>query len=372
MGDTTRSAELRHVVPRAIGDPFVYAEVGGRRVVAIGGFEMELVREVVPAEVEVQPLEHFGWMEISRSGIDLYAIWPELCARVARDLGVSSAVVPSAFPTAVADRLRTDGVALVVDQRFFDDRRRAKRQDEVAHIRGTASAATAALAAVRGALGRSLPGEEGRMLDGEPLTCERLKALATGIFGDHGVRGDDLILAHGPQTADGHDQGSGQIANDDVVLCDFFPRHITSGYYADVTRTFQVGSGGFPELAAWHAECCEALELARAMTRPGVDGKDVHRAVSDFFRDRGHPVRLDSPDGDVLLDGFFHATGHGVGLDVHEAPNLGRTGHLLVAGDVVAIEPGLYRHGVGGVRVEDLVLVTDSGCENLTPSPYGL
>ena len=108
------------------------------------------------------------------------------------------------------------------------------------------------------------------------------------------------------------------------------------------------------------------------MVRPGVDGRDVNAAVCRYFEDRGHPTRLSLPDGEALRDGFFHGLGHGVGLRVHEPPALGIVGHPLVAGDVIALEPGLYRQGFGGVRIEDLVLVTEDGCDVLTDFPYGL
>jgi Xaa-Pro aminopeptidase len=242
---------------------------------------------------------------------------------------------------------------------------------ELDGIRRALRAAEAGMGAVRDLLGRSEPASGGRVVDGEELTCELLKAAATAEFDRLGCRGDDLIVAHGPQGASGHDHGSGRVGNDDVLVCDFFPRDTASGCYSDMTRTFAVGDPD-PEIVRWHGECREALELAVSLTRPGVDGKEVHAAVDGFFAARGHPTGLTKPLGAVLRDGFFHATGHGVGLDVHESPSIGRAGHVFVAGDVIALEPGLYRHGFGGVRLEDLVLVTEDGCEVLTDFSYDL
>jgi Xaa-Pro aminopeptidase len=138
-----------------------------------------------------------------------------------------------------------------------------------------------------------------------------------------------------------------------------------------MTRTFVVGQVP-DEIRANYGLVKDALDLAVAAIRPGVHGKDVHRLVCDFFHERGYPTQLHKPDGTVLKDGFYHGTGHGVGLAVHEAPGLGRIGEELVAGDVITVEPGLYRHGFGGVRLEDLLLVTEDGCELLTDFPYEL
>ncbi len=187
----------------------------------------------------------------------------------------------------------------------------------------------------------------------------------------HGCRGDDLIVAHGPQAADGHAPGSGRVANDDHLVCDLYPYDIVSACYSDMTRTFAVGSPA-PEIAVWHGHTREALELARGLVRPGADGPEIFRSVCRFYEELGYPTSLSKPEGTVLREGFNHGLGHGVGLDVHEAPYLGKLGHELVVGDVITLEPGLYRHGFGGVRLEDLVLVTEDGCETLTDYPYGL
>jgi Xaa-Pro aminopeptidase len=272
---------------------------------------------------------------------DPYRAWPVQCVRMVRSLGLRSALVPSTFPTLIADALRADGVELVVDPAHFADRRRVKSEAELAGVRAAQRAVDAALARIAGLLRESEPSGGGRVHDGAPLTCELLQATAIGVFGEHGCRGDDLIVAHGPQAADGHDPGSGQIENDDVVLCDLFPQHVESACFADTTRTFAVGEPA-EELVAWHADCLGALELAVESVRPGIDGRELHEVVCRFFEERGHPTRLSAPDGEPLRDGFFHSLGHGVGLRVHEPPAIGLVGQPLVAGDVIALEPGLH------------------------------
>jgi Xaa-Pro aminopeptidase len=370
IGDSVRTTELRHEVSVAIGDLFRFAEIDGRRIAVVWSVEGDRITAVDPT-VEIVPVETFPYDDLVREGVDYYEIAPILTVRIARALGLRDALVPSSFPLRHADALRADGVELTADQRFFDDRRRRKTPGQLEGIYAASRAAESGMAAIAALLARSEPGDGGRIADGEPLTSERLREVAIVEFAAHGCNGDDLIAAHGAQAADGHDQGSGRLANDDHVVCDLFPRHVESGLYSDMTRTFTVGMPE-PTIVDWHAQCLEALELAREMLAPGVDGTAVHRAVSAFFGERGHPTQMSVPEGTVLRDGFYHGLGHGVGLDVHEAPSLGKAGHELVAGDVVTLEPGVYRNGWGGVRVEDLLLVTEDGCETITDFPYGL
>ncbi|MGH2715212.1 MAG: M24 family metallopeptidase, partial [Thermoleophilaceae bacterium] len=185
--------------------------------------------------------------------------------------------------------------------------------------------------------------------------------------------GEDIIVAAGAAGASGHEQGTGPLPARVPIIVDIWPRDERSGCYSDMTRTFVGGGDPAEDVAAWHALARTALERVYARLRPGVTGRDLFAAACDVFEQAGEPTQRTKPEGESLRDGFFHSLGHGVGLEVHEEPALGRTGaDPLVPGDVVAVEPGCYRNGYGGVRLEDLVLVTDDGHERLTDFSYAL
>jgi Xaa-Pro aminopeptidase len=369
-GDTVRSPELRHEIPLAIPDPFLYVERNGRRHAVLTAFEIPRLEEL-GIEVEPHPLEEYGVDELSRSGMRAHEVELEIAARACGALGVAGAVVPPSFPLALADRLRGDGIDVHADEELFVGRRRAKTPHELAGIRRAQAAAEAGMRAAASLLARSEPGDGVLELDGEPLTSESIRREIERVFGEHDAAADQIIVAHGPQAAVGHDEGSGEIAPGEAVVIDLFPHDKASGCYADMTRTFVRGDVS-DELRTYHRLCREALERALDAIRPGVEGRELHRLVCELFQENGFPTQLSKEPGSVLRDGFFHSLGHGVGLEVHEEPGLGRTGVALLAGDVVAVEPGLYRHDYGGVRLEDLVLVTEDGAENLTDFPYEL
>ena len=369
-GDTVRSPELRHEVPVLIPDAFLFAEKDGRRVVILHSLEIPRVRADAP-ELEILPLEKLGMDELLAQGLKGWQVELETAVRGCRELGIERAVVPPSFPVAHADHLRANGVDVTVERGLFDDRRRAKTGTEIAGIRRAQRACEAALDASRELLRRAQPSGTGLEIDGQALTSERIKRMIEDVFADHGVEGSDMIVSHGAQTAVGHDMGSGQIAPNEPIVFDLFPRDRATGCYSDMTRTYVVGEPS-DVVKEWHSLVKHALETSTEGVKPSVNGRELFEQVCEQFQAAGYKTQLNKEPGEVLEDGFFHSLGHGVGLEVHELPSLGRGGHDLVPGDVITIEPGLYRSGYGGVRLEDVVLVTEDGYEVLTDYPYDL
>jgi Xaa-Pro aminopeptidase len=368
-GDTVRSPELRHEVPLPIPDPFLYLERDGRRVVAIHSLEIPRVQEQTTLEIVAN--EKLGADELVAAGKNEHEVTMEIALRACHEVGIERAAVPATFPIELADYLRANGVELSVDHELFENRRRAKNESELEGIRNAQRACEAALDAARDLLRRATANGDGLEVDGEPLTSERLKHVVEAVFMRFDVEGGDMIVSHGPQTAVGHDIGSGQIRPDEPIVFDLFPKDRRTGCYADMTRTYVVGEPS-DEVKEWYRLVKEAVERSTAEVKPGANGRAIFELVCDFFGAAGYKTQLNKKPGEVLEDGFFHGLGHGVGLEVHELPALARIGHDLVPGDVVTIEPGLYRAGYGGLRLEDLVLVTEDGHEVITDYPYDL
>ncbi len=368
-GDTLRSPELRHEVAVPIPDPFLYAERNGRRVVAIHSLEVPRVRGI---GLDVLSWDDLGWEELLDQGISREELYLHVAERACRSLEVVSAVVPPGFPVELADHLRGAGLELTVDREAFTRRRRVKNEAELEGIRRAQRAAEAAMDVARGLLRSADASGDVLMLDGEPLTCERVKQEIGEVFTAHDMAADELIVSHGGQSAIGHDMGSGPISPGEPIVIDLWPKDRETGCHADMTRTYCVGEPP-EELVEYHRLVKQALDEAIAGVRGGAAGHELYRATCELFQEHGYKTLLTKDLGETLEEGFFHGLGHGVGLEVHEDPGMGLApASPLVAGDVVTVEPGLYRPGFGGCRLEDLVLVTEDGCENLTDYPYDL
>jgi Xaa-Pro aminopeptidase len=365
--DTMRSPEMRHEVPVAIPDPFLYIERDGRRLVLVSALELE---RVTAAGLEAISPERYGIDDLLRDGMRMPDAMLEVQVRAVHELGLTSAVVPPSFPLELADHLRANGVDVSADRELFEGRRRRKTEVEVEGLRRAQRAVEAALDVAREILRRAETNGT-LVLDGAPLTSERIKAEIEQVFNAHGVVAEHLIVAHGPQTSIGHEDGSGAILPNEPIVFDLFPKDRETGVYTDMTRTYVVGTPS-DEVLEYHRLAKEALDRVVAAAKPGVNGRELMQITCDLFAEHGYPTQLTKKPGEVLTSGFFHGLGHGVGLEVHEPPAMSRSGDDLVVGDVIAIEPGLYRAGMGGVRLEDVAIVTEDGLDVVTDYPYEL
>jgi Xaa-Pro aminopeptidase len=372
-GDTLRSPELRHEVPLGIGDAFLYLEADGRRVVLTNTLEVDRIAQQAP-ELERLLGEQLGRDELISQGLSFEAIDRELFVRAVREVGIAKAVVPPDFPLAVADRLRAEGIELTADDELFAERRRRKSDAELAGIRRAARAAVAGVEEAARVLREAEIDGDRLRFERDVLTSELLRTRIREVCARLGAPApDDIIVAPmRPGDATGHEAGSGPLPAHAPICVDLWPQDEASGCWADMTRTWVRGEVS-DAVARLHRLVLEAHERALGAVRPGVRGVDVYGAACDVFEAAGHPTQRTKKPGEVLQHGFFFSLGHGVGLEVHEAPALGRTGQApLIAGDVVAIEPGTVDPEHGGMRVEDLVLVTDDGYELLTERSYEL
>ena len=348
-------------MPAGIGDPFLYLEHDGRRAATVSVLDASQGRR--HRHRDPRP-EHARQDELVAAGLTGLAIDAEISLRAARALGIESASVPPEFPLFVADHLRANGIELMVDEAEFVGRRRVKSAPELEGIRRAQKAADAAMGVARSLIHELRPG----------LTSEEVRLAMQATCEEHGCElPDDVIVSHGAQSAIGHESGSGTIGAGEPVVVDIWPRDKVSRCWSDMTRTFVAGGGEPPEeLAEYWRLTRESLDRVYADLGPGVNGRKLFERSSEPYIEAGQPTQLSKEPGTILEDGYFHGLGHGVGLEVHERPNMGRLGDDLVVGDVVTVEPGCYRRGFGGCRLEDIVLITEDGYEVLTDFPYDL
>jgi Xaa-Pro aminopeptidase len=355
------SADLFHAVPVGIGDPFTYVEVAGRRIAIISVLDRDAV---AATGVEVVDPSGLGRDELSADGVDPLTADAELALRLLRDLGLQSVVVPLDFPLFVADHLRAGGLELHPEGDVFMRRRRVKTGVQLEGIMRAQTAADAAMATARSLLTDLREG----------LTSEDVRRAMQAVCATHDAElPDDVIVSSGPQSAVGHESGSGPIAAGAPVIVDIWPRDKRSRCWADMTRSFVAGGGKPSEEQARFWELSrDSLDRVLSAVRPGVAGGELFALSCEPFHAAGVPTQLSKQPGTTLEEGYFHSLGHGVGLEIHERPYLGRASDDLVTGDVIAVEPGCYRRGFGGCRLESLVRVTEEGGEVLTTFPYEL
>jgi Xaa-Pro aminopeptidase len=374
IGAPQHDATAYHLSGFLAPDPVICLRAAGKRYLAVSALEYGRAEKEAP----VDELVSFDELELTRLAKELRSgarAFAAATANLLKRLGAdrSPVTVPPHFGVAYADELRARGLEIEPDGRLFADLRRVKTQGEISHIEEAQRATEEACARAAQILREAEVAEDGTLdWRGEPLTSELLRAEIEVDLLRRGCAAEGTIAAGGPQAADPHQRGSGPLRAGEAIILDIFPRGEKGRYHADMTRTFVKGEPG-DELERMYDAVLEAQETALSMIRAGVNGCAVHDKVSDILHDKGYKTgKHDQRPGEPLTEGFFHGTGHGVGLEVHEAPRLSTVDEELRAGDVVTVEPGLYEPGVGGVRIEDLVVVTEDGCRNLTSFPKEL
>jgi Xaa-Pro aminopeptidase len=339
-------------------DAFIYLEVKGERMMIMSDLEMDRAR----AQASVDRVLSYSEVErqVRAQGVSDPGL-VDIVHAVLQSSEITRLLVPSNFPFGYAVRFQQLGYQLESKKDPFFERRAIKSDEEIRHIEASQRATENAVRAAHAALRTATPRDGILWLDGEPLTSERIKKLINVRLMEQDCVAQHTIVAGGDQACDPHNEGTGPLPADRSIIFDVFPRSAQSRYFADMSRTVVRGMPS-AELLRLYEAVKDAQEEAIEKIRDGADGARIHQGICDRFEKAGYRTGLVNG----RMQGYFHGTGHGVGLDIHEAPRISRTGSSLQEGHIVTVEPGLYYPGLGAVRIEDMVLVTGDGCRNLT------
>lgn len=369
-----QNAALYHRIRFSVVDVVAWVELPSeagppQTVLICRDIEMERARQQVRADRVACPAEFAPAGGLSG---DREVATAQATAECLRRAGVRQAVADRSLPLLFAEIIRQAGIEILCDLRLGVEDRRSKDAQEWAWIQQAQQVTEQAIALACRMIATSQARSDGVLIyEDQELTSERVRAAIDHFLLDHGYENTTAIVAGGPQGADCHENGTGPLRTGEPIIIDVFPRNRQTLYHGDCTRTVVHGHCP-PEVRRMHEAVCAAKQAAMSVARAGTTGEEVHRTVVEVLRNKGY---LAGPPGSNLppdQPSMSHGTGHGLGLEVHEMPLLDWNGPELVAGDVVSIEPGLYLRSLGGVRVEDLVIISENGCRNLNTLPEGL
>jgi Xaa-Pro aminopeptidase len=368
-GIPARNPILYHAVRFSVGDPAVLIELPGRRIFILR--EIEVARARAHARAD----EVYGYADFTPEGGlsgDRETGTAQAACECLRRKGVGAVVVDRSLPYIFAHHLREAGIGVEYDPDKGVLDRRAKDGQEIEWLAEAQAATERVMERTLRLIARAPADAEGVLLhDGKPLTGERVRAMVDVWLLERGYASPDAIVACGVEGGDCHNRGVGPLRTGEPIILDVFPLNKATLYNGDCTRV--VVHGDVPdEVARMHRAVVEAKAAAIGATRAGTTGQRVHEATARVIEAHGFHMGLPPADAPDSWTGMTHGTGHGIGLEVHEPPLLDRGGPELIVGDALTIEPGLYALGLGGVRVEDLVVVTEDGCRNLNSLPEGL
>jgi len=360
FADSERDANLLYATGVFIGDPFTFLQINGRRMLVLSDLEIDRVRAAAP-HCDLLPLSEIQ-MKLRERG-NKQPRPADVIAGILREHKIRRVTVPEGFSLGLARELEKAGIRIDLRHGAFFTRREIKTDAEVKKISAALMMAEVGLAEGLQALKNSKIGRGGKLIyRNAPLTSERLRAVIDTAILQTGGLAASTIVAGGIQACDPHERGHGPLRAHEPIILDIFPRSQKTGYFGDITRT--VVRGRASEAARKLYDTVKrGQKIAFSKIRSGVAASTVHLAVQTFFEQQGYET------GKVngRMQGFFHGTGHGLGLEIHEAPRLGPMSlGTLKAGQVVTVEPGLYYPEIGGVRLEDDALVMKTGARNLT------
>jgi Xaa-Pro aminopeptidase len=352
------------------GDPITYARVGGKSLLVLNDLEIDRAKRQASVD-EVVSLSHLNAATRAEFGDGFtyaHALKHLLEQRRGAAAGAGPVLVPPTFPLGLAEKLRELGVVLQVRPTPFFPGRITKQAAEVEAMREGIDRVGESMQVAIDTLRASVIGHNDVLVfEGEILTSERLRSIIDTYLLQKGWMSSHNIVAGGDQAVDPHERGFGPLYAHQAIICDIFPRSAKTGYWADFTRTVVKGTPA-KRLVELYDAVKAGQEYAIENLKPGVNGRIIHEGIHKIFSERG----FTTGEQGGRMQGFFHGTGHGLGLDIHEFPRVSALDHVMEEGEVVTVEPGLYYLGLGGVRLEDVVVITKTGCENLTTFPKSL
>ncbi|NPE27434.1 aminopeptidase P family protein [Methanococcoides sp. SA1] len=357
---SSNNADVYYTTHFLAADPFTYIQTkSGEETLIVSS--MELGRAKIESRVKtVQTMQEYGFYEKLKERKDGELAYCDCLAAVFQKMSAKHIMVPHDFPLFTAQTLKEIGFTIIPAKSPFKELRTRKDKEQVEKIKQAQFACEKAMETAIGIITGS-DVKEGVLYSNEvPITSEGIRASIEHTLLDHGCEAESTIVACGINSANPHWEGEGNIKANQPIVIDIFPRNKRNRYFADMTRTVLKGEAP-EELKKMYEAVHAAQEAAFAILKPGILYSDVHNAVCDEFEKRGYDtIRSDSKVG------FIHSTGHGVGLDIHELPSVSSQEIEVEEGHVVTIEPGLYYPEFGGIRIEDMVVITAEGFENLT------
>ena len=362
VGTAVENADLRYASGFGAVDPVVHLRDGKKNFLIVPMMELDRARReakhgvCVLTPLDLCPKKH------DRRRISSWML------ALLRDRRIRRVMVSPSFPIGIALRLRRAGIRLVVAKRAAFPERGVKSAREVECIREAQKAAAAAMRFAIQKISKARVNRDGFLIEhSRRLTAEEVRRAIDLKLMEMDCVARDTIVASGKISADPHARGEGPMRAGEPIVIDIFPQHKVHGYWGDITRTIVKGKAP-AELRRMYNAVNAAQKAALRAVREGVHTKKIHEIVHGLFDGRG--FRTEIRNGHA--EGFTHSTGHGVGLEIHEAPSLSPGPGRLKAGNVVTVEPGLYYRKIGGVRIEDTVVVTRTGFKHLAKVPYRL